>query len=76
MKHTHAKEIFTPPNWSPEVWKIFNKKMEGMTKEELAKSFRDLGLTFTKPEDITQKSEYIAVADELRESDVRKYFKI
>ena len=74
MKET--EERITPKNWTPEVWERFNALLETLPKDQIIKSFKDIGLKFEASEEELTKDEIIAVADELFESDVRKYFKI
>lgn len=74
MKGTEEK--MTPKNWTPEVWERFNALLETLPKDQIIKSFKDLGLNFEAAEEELTKEEVIAVADELFEGDVRKYFKI
>lgn len=76
MKNIKRGEIQIPKNWTQDAWVAFNKKMERMTKEELLKAFGDLGLFFHESEERLTKDDVIAVADELREKDVREYFKV
>lgn len=70
------EKIFVPKGWTKEVWIKFSALIEGMTKEELAESFRTLGVAFVAPDEKLSKEDFIGVADELIEKDVREYFKI
>lgn len=72
----NTTEQHSPKGWTPDIWQKFNKKIEGMSKEELIRVFRDLGLDFQEPEEKLTKDSIIAVADELSEEDVKAYFKM
>lgn len=76
MHMENTIEQHVPKGWTADVWQKFNKKMEEMSKEELIKTFHDLGLDFQEPEEKLTKDSIIAVADELSEEDVKAYFKM
>lgn len=69
-------EQHAPKGWTPDIWKKFNEKIETMSKEDIIKTFHDLGLDFQEPKEKLTKDGIIAVADELSEDDVKAYFKM